>query len=83
MRRCWWGARASRACRLLAVGNRAMDRCPEPHAEIHAFAALDSYIYGFALQEGSLTFGTPEETSELAKAFLLQFPRRSTRASPN
>jgi hypothetical protein len=35
----------------------------------HAFAALDSYIYGFALQEGSLAFGTPEETSELAKAF--------------
>ena len=40
----------------------------------HAFSALDSYIYGFALQERSLAFGTPEETSELAKAFLLQFP---------
>jgi AcrR family transcriptional regulator len=40
----------------------------------HAFSALDSYIYGFALQELSLAFGTPEETSELAKAFLLQFP---------
>ena len=40
----------------------------------HAFAALDSYIYGFALQERSLAFGTPEETTELAKAFLLQFP---------
>jgi AcrR family transcriptional regulator len=40
----------------------------------HAFSALDSYIYGFALQEQSLVFGTPEETSELAKAFLLQFP---------
>jgi AcrR family transcriptional regulator len=40
----------------------------------HAFSALDSYIYGFALQEHSLAFGTPEETSELAKAFLLQFP---------
>jgi len=40
----------------------------------HTFAALDSYIYGFALQEKSLAFGTPEETSELAKAFLLQFP---------
>ena len=39
----------------------------------HAFSALDSYIYGFALQERSLAFGTPEETSELAKAFLLQF----------
>jgi AcrR family transcriptional regulator len=32
----------------------------------HAFAALDSYIYGFALQERSLAFGTPEETSDLA-----------------
>ena len=42
----------------------------------HAFSALDSYIYGFALQERSLAFGTPEETSELAKAFLLQFPTR-------
>ena len=40
----------------------------------HAFAALDSFIYGFALQERSLGFGTPEETSELAKAFLQQFP---------
>ena len=42
----------------------------------HAFAALDSYIYGFALQERSLAFGTPEETSELARAFLLQFPTK-------
>ena len=40
----------------------------------HAFAALDSYIYGFALQERSLAFGTPEETTELAKTFLLHFP---------
>ena len=42
----------------------------------HAFAALDSYIYGFALQEKSLAFGTPEETAELAKVFLLQFPSK-------
>ena len=42
----------------------------------HAFAALDSYIYGFALQERSLAFGTPEETSELAKAFLMHFPAK-------
>jgi AcrR family transcriptional regulator len=42
----------------------------------HAFSALDSYIYGFALQEQSLRFGTPEETSELARAFLLQFPTK-------
>jgi AcrR family transcriptional regulator len=42
----------------------------------HAFSALDSYIYGFAMQERSLAFGTPEETSELAKAFLLQFPTK-------
>lgn len=50
------------------------------HLAAHAFAALDSYIYGFALQERSLAFGTPEETSELAKAFLLQFP---TQEYPN
>ena len=42
----------------------------------HAFSALDSYIYGFALQEQSLRFGTPEETSELARAFLLQVPTK-------
>jgi AcrR family transcriptional regulator len=42
----------------------------------HAFATLDGFIYGFVLQERSLAFGTPEETSELAKAFLLQFPTK-------
>jgi AcrR family transcriptional regulator len=36
----------------------------------HAFSALDSYIYGFALQEASLPFDTAEETTELAQAIL-------------
>jgi hypothetical protein len=40
----------------------------------HAISAIDSYLYGFAQQERSLAFGTPDETSELAKAFLLQLP---------
>jgi AcrR family transcriptional regulator len=40
----------------------------------HAISALDGYIYGFALQERNLAFGTPEETAELAKVFLQQFP---------
>jgi AcrR family transcriptional regulator len=40
----------------------------------HAFSALDSYIYGFALQERNLPFQTPEETRELAQAILSQFP---------
>jgi hypothetical protein len=40
----------------------------------HAISALDGYIYGFTLQERNLAFGTPDETSELAKAFLRQFP---------
>lgn len=39
----------------------------------HAFSALDSYIYGFALQEASLPFDTGEETAELAQAILAQF----------
>ena len=40
----------------------------------HAISALDGYIYGFTLQERNLAFGTPDETSELARAFLQQFP---------
>ena len=40
----------------------------------HAFSALDSYIYGFALQERSLPFDTPDETAELAQAIMTRFP---------
>ncbi len=40
----------------------------------HAFSALDSYIYGFALQEASLPFDTAEETAEVAQVILAQFP---------
>jgi AcrR family transcriptional regulator len=32
----------------------------------HAYSILDAYIYGFALQEASLPFKTPEETAEVA-----------------
>jgi AcrR family transcriptional regulator len=40
----------------------------------HAFSALDSYIYGFALQERSLPFDTPEETAAMAQELLAQLP---------
>src|SRR5215207_4220981 len=40
----------------------------------HAYSALDSYIYGFALQERSLPLDTPDETAELAQAIMTQFP---------
>jgi AcrR family transcriptional regulator len=40
----------------------------------HAFSALDSYIYGFALQQRSLPFETGEEAAELAEAILARFP---------
>jgi hypothetical protein len=40
----------------------------------HAFSVLDSYLYGFALQEASLPFETGEETAELAQAILTQMP---------
>ncbi len=38
----------------------------------HAFSVLDSYIYGFALQEASLPFDSAEETTEVAAAILEQ-----------
>ncbi len=40
----------------------------------HAFAVLDSYIYGFALQERNLPFEGGEQTAELAEAILAQLP---------
>ena len=40
----------------------------------HAYALLDSYIYGFALQEANLPFRTPEESAKMADSFLRQFP---------
>jgi AcrR family transcriptional regulator len=40
----------------------------------HAFTVLDSYIYGFALQEASLPFDTAEETAEMAQTILARFP---------
>jgi hypothetical protein len=41
----------------------------------HAFSAIDSYVYGFALQEATLPFGdTEEETAEVARIMMAQFP---------
>jgi AcrR family transcriptional regulator len=40
----------------------------------HAYSILDAYIYGFAVQEASLPFDTPEETAELAEEMMEGFP---------
>ncbi len=40
----------------------------------HAYALLDSYIYGFILQELNLPLETAEQTSELAGSIMSQFP---------
>jgi len=40
----------------------------------HAFSALDSYIYGFAMQEKSLPLKTEEETATMAHIMLAQLP---------
>lgn len=44
-------------------------------AAAHAFSAVDSYIYGFAMQEKSLPFSTPEEVAGMAEIMLAQLPR--------
>jgi hypothetical protein len=40
----------------------------------HAYALLDSYVYGFALQEASLPFEGPDTVVEVAEPILQQFP---------
>lgn len=40
----------------------------------HAYSALDSYIYGFAMQEPSLPFDTPQQAAEVAQAIMAQLP---------
>jgi hypothetical protein len=41
----------------------------------HAYWTLDSYIYGFALQETNLPFASPEELADMTeKVFLRKLP---------
>jgi AcrR family transcriptional regulator len=40
----------------------------------HAYSLLDSYIYGFALQEASLPFGTAEETAQVTQEIAGRMP---------
>ena len=40
----------------------------------HAYSALDSYIYGFALQQANLPFDTGEEAAAVAETILGQSP---------
>ena len=39
----------------------------------HAFALLDSYIYGFALSEASLPINGPEPVAEVAESMMRQY----------
>jgi AcrR family transcriptional regulator len=41
---------------------------------VHAFTVLDSFIFGFALQEQTLPFESTDQVDELATAILSQFP---------
>jgi hypothetical protein len=40
----------------------------------HAYALLDSYVYGFALQEASLPFEGVDAAVEVAEPMMQQFP---------
>lgn len=40
----------------------------------HAYSLVDSYVYGFALQEAGLPFDTAEEAAEVAQAILDRAP---------
>ncbi|MFC8527342.1 TetR/AcrR family transcriptional regulator [Nocardia sp. NPDC057227] len=40
----------------------------------HAYSVLDSYVYGFALQEAALPFDGPEETADVANRIMDTLP---------
>ena len=40
----------------------------------HAYALLDSYVYGFALQQAALPFDGPETVADVADPMMQQFP---------
>jgi AcrR family transcriptional regulator len=40
----------------------------------HAYSLLDSYVYGFALQEAALPFDSPDEVPQVAEGILAQMP---------
>jgi AcrR family transcriptional regulator len=39
----------------------------------HAYALLDSYVYGFALQQATMPIGTAEETAQVAQTMAARF----------
>ncbi len=39
----------------------------------HAYALIDSYVYGFALSEASLPINGPETVSEVAESMMVQY----------
>lgn len=43
----------------------------------HAYALLDSYIYGFAMQQASLPFRTGEEAADVAAEMMRHFPHQA------
>ena len=43
-------------------------------AAAHAYSVLDSYIYGFTLNEQSLPFDTSEQVAEAGRRYLREFP---------
>jgi AcrR family transcriptional regulator len=40
----------------------------------HSFSLIDSFIYGFALQESTLPFDGPDDVTAMAERFLQHFP---------
>ena len=49
----------------------------------HAYALLDSYVYGFALSEASLPINGPDTVAEVAEPMMEQYSPATTRTSPS
>lgn len=50
---------------------------------VHVTSALDAYVYGFALQQKTLSFETPEESAEVAAATQRDVPPEAAALYPH
>jgi hypothetical protein len=61
-------SRVAGCCAQVLAAQRDLEEEEHDSDRAHAYALLDSYVYGFALSEASLPISGPETVAEVAEA---------------